>query len=116
MFSRSQDLEEAYHDAGQFYWGLAQAFLEEVVAFSPASLPVILPRHLVQDIDTLEDWRRAEINHPAASCGVVYSGGFYALHKSNSSGKATSMNWPLIEQKLESLRRCVRRVEEKCPK
>lgn len=26
------------------------------------------------------------------------------------------MDWPLIEQKLESLRRCVRRVEEKCPK
>jgi N-acylneuraminate cytidylyltransferase len=65
VFSRSQDLEEAYHDAGQFYWGRAQAFLEEVVAFSPASLPVILPRHLVQDIDTLEDWRRAELMYQA---------------------------------------------------
>jgi CMP-N-acetylneuraminic acid synthetase len=33
VFSRSQDLEEAYHDAGQFYWGRAQAYLEGVVAF-----------------------------------------------------------------------------------
>lgn len=65
VFSRSQDLEDAYHDAGQFYWGRAQAFVDEIVAFSPASLPVILPRHLVQDIDTLEDWRRAELMYQA---------------------------------------------------
>lgn len=65
IFSRSQDLEEAYHDAGQFYWGRAQAYLEGVVAFSTASLPVILPQHLVQDIDTLEDWRRAELMYQA---------------------------------------------------
>lgn len=61
IFTRSQDLVEAYHDAGQFYWGKAEAFLNDVVTFSPASLPVILPRYLVQDIDTLEDWRRAEL-------------------------------------------------------
>lgn len=60
IFRRSQDLEEAYHDAGQFYWGRAQAFMDDVVTFSSASVPVILPRYLVQDIDTLEDWRRAE--------------------------------------------------------
>lgn len=58
---RSQDLEEAYHDAGQFYWGRAEAFLKEVVTFSPVSVPVVLPRYLVQDIDTPEDWRRAEL-------------------------------------------------------
>lgn len=58
---RSQDLEEAYHDAGQFYWGRAEAFLNDVTIFSPASVPVILPRCRVQDIDTLEDWRRAEL-------------------------------------------------------
>lgn len=61
IFSRSQDLEDAYHDAGQFYWGRAQAYLEGVVVFSTASLPVILPQYLVQDIDTLEDWCRAEL-------------------------------------------------------
>jgi N-acylneuraminate cytidylyltransferase len=61
IFRRSQDLEEGYHDAGQFYWGHAEAFLSDVVTFSNASVPVVLPRHLVQDIDTLEDWTRAEL-------------------------------------------------------
>jgi pseudaminic acid cytidylyltransferase len=57
---RSQDLEEAYHDAGQFYWGKAQAFKDELPIFSEVATPYILPRYLVQDIDTLEDWIRAE--------------------------------------------------------
>jgi N-acylneuraminate cytidylyltransferase len=61
IFHRSQDLEEAYHDAGQFYWGRADAFLHDEILFSPVSLPILLPRHLVQDIDTLEDWKRAEL-------------------------------------------------------
>lgn len=59
--TRSQDLEPAYHDAGQFYWGRAEAFLEGAILFSSVSLPVILPSRLVQDIDTEEDWRRAEL-------------------------------------------------------
>jgi N-acylneuraminate cytidylyltransferase len=59
--TRSQDLEEAYHDAGQFYWGKAQAFKDELFLFSEASSPYFLPRYLVQDIDTMEDWVRAEI-------------------------------------------------------
>lgn len=58
--TRSQDLEEAWHDAGQFYWGTAKAWLEERPIFSDAALPVKLPRHRVQDIDTPEDWVRAE--------------------------------------------------------
>jgi len=57
---RSQDLEEAHHDAGQFYWGKAQAFKDELPIFSEAASPYILPRYLVQDIDTTEDWIRAE--------------------------------------------------------
>ena len=61
IFRRSQDLEEAYHDAGQFYWGRAEAFLDDVLTFSNASAPVVLPRYLVQDIDTPEDWLRAEL-------------------------------------------------------
>ncbi len=59
--TRSQDLEEAYHDAGQFYWGTPQAWCENRIIFSKNSSVVILPRHLVQDIDTIEDWKRAEI-------------------------------------------------------
>ncbi len=58
--SRSQDLEEAFQDAGQFYW---QKRLPDMPSFrfDKFAAPVILPRHLVQDIDTPEDWRRAEL-------------------------------------------------------
>ena len=58
--TRSQDLQEAYHDAGQFYWGRASAWQAGKVIFGPDSTPVKLPRHRVQDIDTPEDWLRAE--------------------------------------------------------
>ena len=63
--TRSQDLPPAYQDAGQFYWGRADAWLQGEVVFSERSVPVILPRHLVQDIDTEEDWRRAEFLYAA---------------------------------------------------
>ncbi len=59
--TRSQDLEEAYHDAGQFYFGTVEAWLNEEPIFAPHSTAVILPRHLVQDIDTPEDFERAEL-------------------------------------------------------
>ena len=58
--TRSQDLEEAYQDAGQFYWEKVGVKSDEIM-FGADSLPIILPRHLVQDIDTLEDWKRAEV-------------------------------------------------------
>ena len=65
MPKRSQDLLEAYHDAGQFYWGHSEAFLSNKNTFSQQSIPLILPRHLVQDIDTFEDWQRAELMYQA---------------------------------------------------
>ena len=58
---RSQGLVEAYHDAGQFYWGKAEAFKLQQPLFLSAASPYILLRHLVQDIDTKEDWKRAEL-------------------------------------------------------
>ena len=58
--SRSQDLEEAYHDAGQFYWGTADAFLNKRAIFGANSMVELLPRKQVQDIDTPEDWELAE--------------------------------------------------------
>ncbi|HIC44811.1 MAG TPA: pseudaminic acid cytidylyltransferase, partial [Sulfurimonas sp.] len=58
--TRSQDLEEAYQDAGQFYWSKVNETSDEII-FGKDSIPVLLPRHLVQDIDTLEDWKRAEV-------------------------------------------------------
>ena len=59
--ARSQDLEPAYHDAGQFCWGRAAAWLAGEPVFSERTLPVILPRRVVQDIDTPEDWETAEL-------------------------------------------------------
>ena len=60
---RSQDLDEAYHDAGQFYWTnrAKQKEAKSKIILSDISIPVILERYLVQDIDSLEDWERAEL-------------------------------------------------------
>jgi pseudaminic acid cytidylyltransferase len=57
---RSQDLEPLFHDAGQFYWGRANAFERQLPLFAAHSAAVLLPRHRVQDIDSEEDWVRAE--------------------------------------------------------
>ncbi len=58
--TRSQDLEEAFHDAGQFYWGKTSAWCATDTLFGPASAAVLLEPHRVQDIDTPDDWVRAE--------------------------------------------------------
>ncbi len=58
--TRSQDLESAYHDAGQFYWGTCHAFAKGKPFFSANAKPVILPASQVQDIDTPDDWSKAE--------------------------------------------------------
>ncbi len=60
--TRSQDLEEAFQDAGQFYWARPEAWRHSVNFFENGR-PLILPRWRVQDIDTEEDWRRAELMH-----------------------------------------------------
>jgi pseudaminic acid cytidylyltransferase len=62
---RSQDLEEGYRDAGQFYWGKPGAFLEQVSLYGERTEPVIVPRYRVQDIDTFEDWTQAEMMYAA---------------------------------------------------
>lgn len=59
--SRSQDLEPAFHDAGQFYFGRREAWLEGRPLFTEGSRIYVLPRHRVQDIDSEEDWARAEL-------------------------------------------------------
>jgi pseudaminic acid cytidylyltransferase len=59
--TRSNDLPEAYHDAGQFYWLRVERFCREKVIYGPESIPLVLPRHRVHDIDTVEDWRQAEM-------------------------------------------------------
>ena len=57
---RSQDLEEAWHDAGQFYWGTVAAWRAHDTIFTGRARGVALPRSRVQDIDTPEDWEQAE--------------------------------------------------------
>lgn len=58
--TRSQDLPEAFHDAGQFYWGKVAAFKAGKPLFSPSAKAILIPRKRVQDVDTLEDWEFAE--------------------------------------------------------
>lgn len=59
--TRSQDLPTALHDAGQFYWGRPSAWIEGKRIFDRRSKPIMIPRWRVQDIDTPDDWERAEI-------------------------------------------------------
>jgi pseudaminic acid cytidylyltransferase len=66
---RSQDLEEAYHDAGQFYWGRAEAFRSQLSLYAGRSIPIVIPRYRVQDIDTPEDWQQAELMYAALGRG-----------------------------------------------
>jgi pseudaminic acid cytidylyltransferase len=61
LLTRSQDLPEAFHDAAQFYWGTSNAWLLQKPVFSENAMPFVLPRHRVQDIDTPQDWTRAEL-------------------------------------------------------
>lgn len=61
---RSQDLEPAYHDAGQFYWGRPQAWIHSENLYE-GSKPLLLPHWRVQDIDTADDWVRAELLYEA---------------------------------------------------
>lgn len=60
LTTRSQDLVHAYHDAGQFYWGSLAAWRENRPIFCHRSIAFLLPRYRVQDMDTPEDWERAE--------------------------------------------------------
>ena len=64
FFTRSQDLEEAYQDAGQFYWQNLNRSATDI-PFGEDSIPIILPRYLVQDLDTPEDWEQAEFMYQA---------------------------------------------------
>ena len=69
---RSQDLEEVYHDAGQFYWASVESWNRECNLFDGAR-PFMLARWRVQDIDTEEDWKRAELMHAVLSEEIEHS-------------------------------------------
>ncbi len=59
--ARSQDLDSYWHDAGQFYWGKMNAWLKGDPIFSNKSAALQLPHYRVQDIDTISDWKQAEL-------------------------------------------------------
>ena len=59
-FMRSNDLPETFHDAGQFYWLDVKNFLTEKKIYTSDAVPIFVPRFMVQDIDTEEDWEVAE--------------------------------------------------------
>ena len=61
--TRSQDLVEYYRDAGQFYWGTRAGFFSETPFYSDIGRLVLLPAERAIDIDTFDDWRRAELAH-----------------------------------------------------
>ena len=57
---RSQDLPRAYHDAGQFYWGVSEVWKNTTSIIEDGRM-IVLPKWRVQDIDNVEDWKRAEL-------------------------------------------------------
>jgi pseudaminic acid cytidylyltransferase len=69
MKQRSQDLPTYYHDAGQWYWGRADSFVRDAPIYGPASIGVPIPRYRCQDINSLEDWRQAELMFEALKLG-----------------------------------------------
>jgi len=58
--TRTQDLEPAYYDAGQFYWGKAEAWQQNPNILSQG-VGYVIPNWRVIDIDTPDDWKRAEL-------------------------------------------------------
>ena len=61
--SRSQDLMKTYHDAGQYYWYKVDAFRNEQNIMMLNPIAIVTPEDEVQDIDTLEDWKMAEVKY-----------------------------------------------------
>jgi CMP-N-acetylneuraminic acid synthetase len=57
--TRTQDLAKSYHDAGQFYWGKVAAWLQQKKMHSDG-LGMVIPHWRVVDIDSVDDWKRAE--------------------------------------------------------
>lgn len=74
MQTRSQDLEAAWHDAGQFYWGRAERWTSGGGLLNAGAQGLPLPRYRVQDIDTEEDWEQAELMFEALQMRAKASG------------------------------------------
>lgn len=60
-FHRSQDLEQIFHDAGQFYWLTPTAVFDKKRLFTDNSYGFKISDLDAQDIDTEMDWKLAEL-------------------------------------------------------
>ncbi len=63
LSTRSQDLKERYHDAGQFYWGCVKQVLREKKLLTSNTGGIIISELEAQDIDTELDWKLAELKY-----------------------------------------------------
>ena len=72
--TRTQDLEPRYYDAGQWYWGKADAWLNEVPIHDAWSIGHVIPRNRAIDIDTEDDWRLAEALYQLEHAGCKACG------------------------------------------
>jgi pseudaminic acid cytidylyltransferase len=62
--TRTQDREKSYHDTVQFYWGKASAWKARMKMHT-AGVGMVVPNWRVVDIDTADDWKRAELLYEA---------------------------------------------------
>lgn len=60
---RSQDLKQIMCDAAQFYWGYKKTWLHKKIIFAKRSDVIMIPKWRYYDIDTKDDWKRAELNY-----------------------------------------------------
>ena len=60
MFKMTQDFEKTYYDVGQFYFLKSEKFLKTKKLFLPRTYPLVVSNEDVSDIDTLDDWKKAE--------------------------------------------------------
>jgi len=63
MNSRSQDLPQAFHDCGQFYFAKNETIIKQKCLFTDFTVPLEIPESEVQDIDNEEDWKIAEMKY-----------------------------------------------------
>ena len=63
--TRTQDLENSYHDAGQFYWMRTEKILKNKKIITKNCGSILIPEIEGQDIDTEKDWKLAEIKFKA---------------------------------------------------
>jgi pseudaminic acid cytidylyltransferase len=68
--TRTQESEPAYYDAGQFYWGKVDAWLTNPKIHS-SGLGYVIPNWRVVDIDSPNDWQRAELIYHAINCSTT---------------------------------------------